>query len=74
MNDSLIQLLGYVISGVVALIVAGIQNSKTTALLEYRLKQLEGKMDKHNNFMERLGVVETKINMYHGKGESDGAK
>lgn len=74
MSDSLIQLLGYVISGVVALIVAGFQNNKTTALLEYRLKQLEDKMDKHNNFMERLGVVETKINLYHGKGDSNGAK
>lgn len=63
MNDSIIQLLGYVISGVVALIVAGFQHSKTTALLEYRLKQLEDKMDKHNNFMERLGVVETKVKL-----------
>ena len=61
MNETMVQILGYVISGVVALIVAGFQHSKTTALLEYRLKQLEEKMDKHNNFMERLGIVETKI-------------
>ncbi len=67
MSESLIQLLGYVISGVVALIVAGFQHNKTTALLEYRLKQLEGKMDKHNNFMERLGIVETKIELLNGK-------
>ena len=74
MSDSLIQLFGYVISGVVALVVAGFQHSKTTALIEYRLKQLEDKMDKHNNFMERLGIVETKINMYQGKGNNNGAK
>ena len=63
MSDSLVQLLGYVISGVVALLAAGFQHNKTTALLEYRLKQLEDKMDKHNNFMERLGIVETKVNL-----------
>ena len=67
MNESLIQLLGYVISGMVALIVAGFQHNKTTALIEYRLKQLESKMDKHNNFMERLGIVETKIELLNGK-------
>lgn len=61
MNESLVQLLGYIISGVVALVVAYTQNSKTTALLEYRLKQLEDKMDKHNNFIERLTKVETKL-------------
>lgn len=61
-----IQLAGYVVSGVVALLVAGRQHSKTTALIEYRLEQLEKKMDKHNNFMERLGIVETKMNMLHG--------
>ena len=61
MSETMVQFLGYVVSGVVALIVAGFQHNKTTALLEYRLKQLEEKMDKHNNFMERLGIVETKI-------------
>lgn len=58
-----VQLSGYVISGVVALIVASLQHNKTTALLEYRLQQLEEKMDKHNNFMERLATVETKIKL-----------
>ena len=71
MNDSLIQLLGYVISGVVALLAAGFQHNKTTALLEYRLKQLEDKMDKHNNFMERLATVETKIGLIN-KEQSNG--
>lgn len=61
MNESLVQLLGYIISGMVALVVAHTQNSKTTALLEYRLKQLEDKMNKHNNFIERLTKVETKL-------------
>ena len=74
-----------VLSAIVALVVASKQNKTTVAdinqkhneqmaLILYRLDQLEKKMDKHNNFMERLGVVEAKINMYHGKGASDGTK
>lgn len=69
-----------VISGVVALVVASRQNKTAVAninlehnerltLILYRLDQLEKKMDKHNNFMERLNVVETKVNMFHGKNE-----
>lgn len=61
-----------VISAVVALIVAGNQNKTTVAdinqkhneqlsLILYRLEQLEKKMDEHNNFMKRLGVLETKV-------------
>lgn len=69
-----------VISAIVALIVASKQNktavdginlkhNEQLALILYRLDQLEKKMDKHNNFMERLNVVETKVNMLHGKNE-----
>lgn len=61
--ELLVQLAGYVVSGLVALIVASWQNSKTTALIEYRLDQLEKKVDKHNNFMERLALVEAKLNI-----------
>lgn len=62
-NDLWVQLIGYVISGSVALFVASVQHSKTTTLLEYRLQQLEKKVDAHNNFMERLGAIEVKLNM-----------
>ena len=66
----LVQLAGYVISGLVALYVASKQHSKTTALLEYRLEQLEKKMDKHNQGIERLTVLETKVELL--KGQQDG--
>lgn len=62
-QELFVQLIGYVISGAVALIVATFQHSKTTALIEYRLEQLEKKVDKHNNFMERLALVETKLSL-----------
>lgn len=74
-----------VLSAVVALVVASKQNKTTVAdinqkhneqmaLILYRLDQLEKKMDKHNNFMERLGIVEAKVNMLNSKGASDGKK
>ena len=66
--------IGAVISGVVALVVAGKQHDKTVALIEYRLKELEKKQDKHNDLITRMTVVEAKLNMYHGKGATDGAK
>lgn len=60
-TEMIATIIGSVISGLVALSVAGIQNSKTTALIEYRLKELEDKVDKHNNVVERLYAVEAKV-------------
>lgn len=60
-TEMIATIIGSVISGLVALAVAGIQNSKTTALIEYRLKELEDKVDKHNNVVERLYAVEAKV-------------
>ena len=62
-NELWVQLIGYVLSGAVALLVASKQHNKTAALMEYRLEQLEKKMDKHNNFIERLTMLEVKLGM-----------
>lgn len=35
-----------------------LSNRKSTALMEYRLKQLETKVDKHNNVIERTYKLE----------------
>ena len=53
--------IGAVISGVVAVIVCNKQHDKTMALVQYRLEELEKKVDKHNNLVERMYVVETKL-------------
>ena len=53
--------IGAIISGIVALIVSEKQHDKTIALVEYRLTQLETKVDKHNNLVERITVAEEKI-------------
>ena len=52
---------GAIISAQVALSVATKQHDKTTALIEYRLQELEEKVDKHNNVVERLYAVEAKV-------------
>ena len=43
---------------VVCLITQGLQARKTEALIEYRLKELEKKVDKHNNLIERTYKLE----------------
>ena len=37
-----------------------IANKKTTALIAYRLEQLENKVNKHNNVIERTYALEKK--------------
>ena len=57
--------IGICISGVFSLIICVItqatSNKATRDLLEYRLTQLEKKVDKHNNLVERMYKCEEKI-------------
>lgn len=53
--------IGAFISGAVSLAVASWQHNKSIALIEYRLEQLEEKVDKHNNVVERLYKIEAQI-------------
>ena len=58
----LIELVGIVVSSVVTLVVCMINNhyqqDKTRSLVEYRLTELEKKVDKHNNLIERTYKLE----------------
>ena len=60
--ETIIPLITAIVSGgsaaFAAIIVASIQHKKTVALLEYRLGQLEAKVDKHNNLVERTYQLE----------------
>ena len=53
------------VSGVVTLVICLVQNhaqaEKTRALLDYRLRELERKQDKHNSLMERTFRLEGKM-------------
>lgn len=56
-NELLVALLG--LMGTAIGTVGGIMASNK--LVNHRLARLEAKMDKHNNFMERLAIVEQKL-------------
>lgn len=61
MIDIVAAIAGPLISGLIALYVSVTQNSKTVALIEYRLGQLEEKVDAHNHLNDRLIKLETKV-------------
>ena len=61
--------LAAVISGAVTLVVCMINNhaqaEKTRALLDYRLSELEKKVDKHNHIVERTFRLEGDMEVVH---------
>lgn len=61
MNDVLSVLGAPLISAGAAIVVSAIQNHKTMGLIEYRLKELEKKVDKHNSVIERTYNLESKV-------------
>lgn len=50
-----------IITGVFSLVGVIRSNKETTALLSYRIEQLEKKQDKHNNAIERLIRLEGRM-------------
>jgi hypothetical protein len=50
-----------VITAVGVLIVNIMQNKKTSYLLEYRMKNVEQKLDEHNNYASRFEEIEKAI-------------
>ena len=64
-NDVIVALLG--MAGIIiGSFIGVIASSKLT---NFRLKQLEQKVDKHNNFAERIPVVEEKIKVLNHRVE-----
>ena len=62
-------ILAAVISGAVTLIVCMVNNhaqaEKTRSLLDYRLSELEKKVDKHNHLVERTFRLEGDMEVVH---------
>ena len=54
-------MLAAVITGLLSLAGVYIANRKSTALIAYRLEQLERKQDVHNNMIERVYRVEGRL-------------
>ena len=68
MNAEMLTALGAFIVGLASLLSAILLHRKTMALLEYRLEQVEKKLDSHNGYAQkfsessdRLGKIETDI-------------
>jgi len=64
-NDVIVALLGMA-GTIIGSFIGVIASSKLT---NFRLKQLEQKVDKHNNFAERIPVVEEKIKVLNHRVE-----
>lgn len=62
-------ILAAVISGAVTMVVCLVNNhaqaEKTRALLDYRLSELEKKVDKHNHLVERTFRLEGDMEVVH---------
>lgn len=64
-NDIIVALLGMA-GTIIGSFIGVIASSKLT---NFRLKQLEQKVDKHNHFAERIPVVEEKIKVLNHRVE-----
>ena len=61
MSDAWIAALSALGSGLLSLLGVYLANRKSAALMEYRLKKLEEKVDKHNNVVERMYRLEAQV-------------
>ena len=53
-------------SAIIVSVITAVYNNK---LLMYRIEQLEKKMDKHNNVIERVTIWETKVSDLENDGK-----
>lgn len=58
MNEVIVAIISGGSAMIASIIVAVIQHRKSVALIEYRLQQLEKKVDIHNNVIERTYKLE----------------
>ncbi|MCQ2969886.1 MAG: hypothetical protein MJ191_07265 [Clostridium sp.] len=64
MNETIIAV---IITGLVNVIIAAFSNSKTKALIEYKLEELTKRVDKHNNVIERTYKLEEFASVFEEK-------
>ena len=57
MSAEMLVAIGAFISGVGAIISAVLMNRKTVALLEYRMSEVEKKLDEHNGYAKKFSDV-----------------
>lgn len=63
-----VELVGYIVSGIVSLVVCLVNNhftrKQTEALILYRIDQLEKSVSKHNDLIERMYKVEKNVALH----------
>lgn len=79
MSDAWVAVLSAVLSalitGVLSLIGVYIANRKSSAVIAYRLEQLEKKVDKHNQVVERTFILEGQVKeLQHDVRDMRGAR
>lgn len=50
-----------VLTGLFSLLGVYIANRKSAGIIEFRIKELEKKVEKHNNLLDRMTAVEVKV-------------
>ena len=50
-----------IVTALASLVGVYVSNRKSAALISYRMEQLEKKVEKHNNVIERVYRLETKV-------------
>lgn len=61
MGDQWISIICALITGLLSLLGVYMANRKNSALIAYRLQELEKKVDKHNQVIERTFVLEGQV-------------
>ena len=75
MSDAWVAVLSAAITGILSLIGVYLANRKSSALIAYRLEQLERKVDKHNQVVERTYKLEGEVTeLQHDVRDLKGAK
>ena len=75
MSDAMIAALSALGTGLLSLIGVYFANRKSSALIAYRLEQLEKKVDKHNQVVERTFILEGQVTeLQHDVRDLKGAK
>lgn len=75
MSDLWATLVPAIITGLLSLAGVYFSNRKSTALIAYRLEELEKKVDKHNKVVERTFVLEGDVKeLQHDIRDMKGAK
>lgn len=71
MSSILIAILPCIITGLLSFLGIYLSNSKSNAIWQYRLEELEKRVDKHNNLIDRMYKVEERLGIIEAKEEEE---